>query len=169
MCRTWLALGWNKASRRAWLLEKSVELNCAGLAFWQAERGQGQMPLAPKETWRAKLIAGAKQCGNAYLPELSLLPGGAAGIIAFAAGFEGRYLLLEAAPQAPLLEIEDLGQPGRNICVLGPEGGFADREIALLLAAGFLPRSLGRAILRWETAALQCLGLAFHAAQRSLV
>ena len=36
-----LALGWNKSSRRDWLLEKSVELDALGLTFWQAARSQG--------------------------------------------------------------------------------------------------------------------------------
>lgn len=42
---------------------------------------------------------------------------------------------------------------------VGPEGGFAEEEVALLEARGFTPVSLGRRILRAETAALALLAL----------
>lgn len=38
--------------------------------------------------------------------------------------------------------------------LIGPEGGFTDREIASALAAGFTPVSLGPCILRAETAGI---------------
>jgi 16S rRNA (uracil1498-N3)-methyltransferase len=50
--------------------------------------------------------------------------------------------------------------PGRSIAgsshaiVVGPEGGFTDRERADLLTAGARPVSLGRRRLRAETAAI---------------
>lgn len=50
-----LALGWNKSSRRGWLLEKSVELQASGVVFWQAARSQGRVP-------------GAASCAGKQLP-----------------------------------------------------------------------------------------------------
>ena len=41
---------------------------------------------------------------------------------------------------------------------IGPEGGFEEAEVEAAKAAGFLPLSLGRRILRTETA-----GMAFAA------
>ena len=38
--------------------------------------------------------------------------------------------------------------------IVGPEGGFSQRETALAEEAGFIPVSLGRRILRTETAAI---------------
>ncbi len=40
---------------------------------------------------------------------------------------------------------------------LGPEGGIEPAERAELVAAGFIPVSLGRSILRFETAGLAAL------------
>ena len=54
---------------------------------------------------------------------------------------------------------------GRCLAALGPEGGLDDAEVRRLLDAGFEPVTLGRSILRWETAALHCLSLAFHGAE----
>ena len=58
---------------------------------------------------------------------------------------------------------DTLGQPGRTLCVVGPEGGFAQgqeiKKWRKLTRAGFLPATLGERVLRWETAAVLCLGL----------
>lgn len=45
------------------------------------------------------------------------------------------------------------------LCVIGPEGGFSDREAQLLLHHDFLSVSLGPRILRAETAALSIVNL----------
>ena len=71
-----LAAGWGKAARRGWILEKAVELEAAGLWFWQAERSQFPVPKDIRQQWQAQLIAGAKQCHNPWLPELRTLSGG---------------------------------------------------------------------------------------------
>lgn len=157
-----LALGWNKSSRRDWLLEKGVELGALGLVFWQSARSQGVVPDQPKESWLEKCVQSAKQCQSVWLPELSVLPGGVDGLIRVAANFDGCYVLYEGAGQQDLLAPETLVR-GRSLVVLGPEGGLEEREVARLAQAGFAPLSLGPRPLRWETAALSCLSLAHHA------
>lgn len=157
-----LALGWNKAARRDWLLEKSVELEAHGLVFWSAARSQGDMPPAPKESWRDKLVQAAKQCQAAWLPELGLVDGGVAGLARIAADFDACYVLYEHAGPEALLAPAGLAA-GRSLVVLGPEGGLEEREAEALFAAGFRPAGLGPRALRWETAALCCLALAHHA------
>lgn len=154
-----LALGWNKSSRRDWLLEKAVELGAWGLAFWRGARSQGEPPAAPKDTWQDKLVQAAKQCGNPWLPQLVVIPGGIDGLAAFARGFEQCYLCWEKAETRHMPRPGDLGQ-GRVLVVLGPEGGLDEAEADRLLAAGCKPLSLGTSVLRWETAALLCMGLA---------
>ena len=42
---------------------------------------------------------------------------------------------------------------------VGPEGGFSEAEVATLRAAGFQPVALGRATLRFDTAALAALAV----------
>jgi len=54
---------------------------------------------------------------------------------------------------------------GRNLVVIGPEGGLERGEAERLASAGFQAVSLGPRPLRWETAALYCLGLAHFAAR----
>jgi 16S rRNA (uracil1498-N3)-methyltransferase len=157
-----LALGWNKSARRDWLLEKAVEFGALGLMFWQAARSQGETPSEPKDSWREKCVQAAKQCGAHWLPELSVLPGGAEALVRIAADFDGCYVLYEKAGPERLLDPRRLAE-GRCLVVLGPEGGLDEGEAERIAAAGFAPLSLGPRPLRWETAALSCLALAHHA------
>lgn len=46
-------------------------------------------------------------------------------------------------------------KPGQSMCiVVGPEGGIEESELKLLEKSGYLPASLGKRILRTETAAI---------------
>jgi 16S rRNA (uracil1498-N3)-methyltransferase len=46
--------------------------------------------------------------------------------------------------------------------LIGPEGGFSSQEIAEAKAAGFIPISLGKRILRAETAGMAALAMIFY-------
>lgn len=157
-----LALGWNKAARRDWLLEKSVELGALGILFWQAARSQGDMPGEAKESWLDKAVQAGKQCQTAWLPTFGIVPGGVEGLVRVAENFDGCYVLYEGAAQESLLNQKQLAA-GRSLVVLGPEGGLEEREAARLAQSGFTMASLGPRPLRWETAALSCLALTHHA------
>ncbi len=155
-----LAIGWCKEVRRGWLLEKSVELGAQGVWFWRAERSQHPLPPAVSPSWTASLIAGAKQCRNAWLPELRVFPEGTGALIGASKSFEHLHILSESSlPARQMLSDASLSPSGRTLCVIGPEGGFSPKELDVLTAAGFQPFSLGSRILRWETAALLTLGL----------
>lgn len=159
-----LALGWNKSSRRDWLLEKSVELGALGMIFWQAARSQGEPPLVVKDSWREKSVQAAKQCGAVWLPELGVVSGGVDGLIRIATEYDGCYMLDEGAATDALPDPLRLAT-GRNLVAIGPEGGLEKHEVDRLARAGFQAVSLGPRPLRWETAALYCLGLAHHGAR----
>ena len=167
MVRCTLAAGFSKALRRGWFMEKAVELEAAALWFWQGEYSQAALPEAEKESWKASLIAGAKQCGNAWLPELRMLRGGAAALAEARASVDRAFLLYEGETGGRMLQREDLTVPGDILLIVGPEGGFSPREAALLQEAGITAVSLGGRVLRWETAAVLTLGLAWWARQKT--
>ena len=158
LARCTLALGYIRDIRRSWLLEKAVELEAGGVWFWQADRSQAKVPEAGKEPWQAQMEAGAKQCNNPWLPELRTFPGGVKELATARFAFSKAYILWEGDTKGRVLAPADLPHDGDTLCVLGPEGGFSDREVALLRASDFEPVSLGPRVLRWETAALLCLG-----------
>lgn len=166
--RTVLALGWSKAVRRGWLLEKAVELEATGIWFYQADRTQGRVPAEVKENWSGQLVAGAKQSANPWLPVLRTLPEGVHGLAAAATDFDLACLLWEDQAQPQLLDHTRLRDTRSVLFVLGPEGGFSPREIDTLAQSAFLPVSLGDRILRWETAALLCLGLRWWSGQKPM-
>ena len=54
-------------------------------------------------------------------------------------------------------------KPGEDIAVfIGPEGGFEEKEVAGAMAAGALPITLGRRILRTETAGITVLSILMY-------
>ena len=58
---------------------------------------------------------------------------------------------------------------GAKIGVLiGPEGGFEEKEVALAMEAGGLPISLGARILRTETAAITSVGMCMLHAEMNI-
>ncbi len=154
-----LALGWSKSSRRDWLLEKGVELDAAGLWFWRGARSQGDVPDAPKDTWEDKLVQSAKQCGASWLPELRCVAGGSGGLGKEFPNFANVTLLWEGAEPGAILRPGSF-RSGLHLAIVGPEGGLDEEEARHFLSAGATPASLGPRPLRWETAALLCLGLA---------
>ncbi len=155
-----LALGYGKAARRGFILEKCVELEADALWFWQAERSQFPLPKDIKTGWQEQLIAGVKQCHNPFLPKLEIMTKGASEIIEATKDFEHKQLLVEKDYEhEEFLSAKHLGNEGKTICVIGPEGGFSLKEINLFLANGFKTYSMGDRVLRWETAALMALGL----------
>jgi 16S rRNA (uracil1498-N3)-methyltransferase len=159
-----LALGWNRAIRRSWVLEKAVEFGCHGLILWQAARSQGQVPREAKESWTSLLLAGAKQSANPWVPSVETLPGGVDDLVRRSPDFDHRIIVWEGELERRF-DPELLGRPGTHLLVLGPEGGFDPLETDRLTGAGFLPVGLGKRILRWETAALLCLGLYWWSGQ----
>ena len=75
------------------------------------------------------------------------------------------YVPWELADPAPLRTVFDAGLRGASsvLIAIGPEGGFSADEIARARDAGASAISLGRRILRTETAALVVLSALLYA------
>lgn len=160
-----MALAFSKAARRGFFMEKAAELGAHALWFWQGDHSQGKLPADAQASWQGQLIAGAKQCGNPWLPEVRRLSSGVVELAALAAEADYRLLPWEQQADVPMLTPDMAGRPGLTVYVIGPEGGFSDRELAVLGEAGFTPVSLGARVLRCETAATLCLGIHWWASQ----
>ena len=116
------------------------------------------MPEDMRENWQGQLVAGLKQCGNPYLPQVRVFLRGAREL-ADHAPENSRILLHEPSERCPVLGLNQLGRKGNTVYVVGPEGGFDPRETEILINAGYAPASLGERPLRWESAAIMCLSL----------
>jgi len=157
----WLAQALTKAKSMDLIIEKATELGVSELVPLQSDHSVAQIDDekadAKVEKWKKLTIEAAKQCGQNWLPVVrppqapkdfvNALPKGAVKLIA--------SLQAEAKPLKTVLR-EQLPavKPGTPIIVMiGPEGDFTPAEIGAARAAGFLPVSLGKIILRAETAA----------------
>src|SRR5690606_17625147 len=97
--------------------------------------------------WQRLVQAATGQCDRAHVPEVH----GVEPLAQFVQRTDlpdERYVAVPGAPP--------LAAAAGNAAVLavGPEGGFTDEEVALAIAHGFRPKSLGPLTLRTETAAL---------------
>ncbi|MGY4476536.1 16S rRNA (uracil(1498)-N(3))-methyltransferase [Bradyrhizobium sp. USDA 3364] len=148
-----------KHARLDYMVQKAVEMGAARLVpvltrFTQVSRVNG-------ERMRANVVEAAEQCGIISLAEVAdPLP-----LERFLAGRDQARLLVfcdEAAEVAnPVHALQAAKAANAGIDVLiGPEGGFAEEERALLLRQPSILRlALGPRILRADTAAVAALAL----------
>ena len=160
-----VALAYSKAVRRGFFMEKAVELGAHGVWLWQGDHSQGKLSATAEEACLGQMIAGAKQSGNPWLPEVRALSGGVDQLIHLSHAADHRILPWELQDGVHMLTPEMAGQPGLTVYVVGPEGGFSQRELAALNNAKFTPVSLGARVLRCGTAATLCLGIHWWASQ----
>ena len=90
---------------------------------------------------------------------MEALTGGVDELVRRAATADRRILPWEMQDTVSMLTPRLAGRPGTTVYVIGPEGGFSQRELDSLRAAQFTFVSLGARLLRCETAATLCLGL----------
>ena len=110
---------------------------------------------------RAKKIIreAAEQCGRAKLPELSEISDFEKAA-EFRAREGGLNFILDVDAGISLKKIVHEKKPSGEINIfVGPEGGFSEDEIAAAEKAGFQIISLGKRILRAETAAIAACAL----------
>jgi 16S rRNA (uracil1498-N3)-methyltransferase len=139
-----------------WLLEKATELNVARIVPVIAERSErGLEQAAPKrkERWERILLEASQQCRRMTLPVIKdpvKLPE--------ALEIEASHrILLDEMRQGPALTGLHL-QPDDSVALLlGPEGGWVEREREMVLAAGWKAWSVGPNVLRAETAGMAAL------------
>jgi len=143
-----LAVALPKGERQKWLVEKLTELGAARLVPLLTERGVAQPVDAALLRLRRAVIEASKQCGRNRLMEIA--PPREA-MEYFAAEAQGMKLIAEPGR-------EQLGSLAegvtRLVCAIGPEGGFTPAELKAALENKWRPVSLGRSILRIETAAI---------------
>jgi len=140
------------------VIEKATELGVDCLVPLLCERLQGgraQAAAHRAERWRRKAADAARQSQRTVVPPLSApVP-----FDSFVQAADAGLRIIAAGPDHPPLYSALSGAPlpgGPVALMVGPAGGFTQRELALAAGAGFLPVSLGPHVLRVETAAI-CL------------
>ncbi|HEX7341486.1 MAG TPA: 16S rRNA (uracil(1498)-N(3))-methyltransferase [Rhodanobacteraceae bacterium] len=145
------------------VVQKATELGVARITPVVSERSGVHLEAARADKrlqhWQAIAISACEQCGRARLPRIDAPRTLDAWLTSLDAGPALRLALLpEPGPRIRDLHMPDAGA----LLVVGPEGGFGERDKAALLSAGFTGMTLGPRILRTETAGLAALA-AIHA------
>lgn len=162
--RFYLFQGLPKGDKLELIIQKTVELGVAGIV--PVEMSRCVMKLdekkkkARRERWQSIAESAAKQSKRNVIPEVSDVMTykqameKVAELDLFLVPYENERGM--AATREALARI----RPGMSVGILvGPEGGFEDKEILLAREAGAAIISLGKRILRAETAAVTAVGL----------
>ncbi|MFQ6019940.1 MAG: RsmE family RNA methyltransferase [Dehalococcoidia bacterium] len=152
-----------KANRFDLVLEKGTELGVTAFAPVVCQRSVARPddPAAKAERWRRLVLEAAEQCGRARSPDVSPpLP------FAQAMGSAPGLKLLPWEGESALgmrSFLQGLEGPVDTVSLfLGPEGGFTAAEVELARRQGAAVVSLGRRILRAETAAIVAAAIVLH-------
>lgn len=153
-----------KRDKMEFVIQKAVELGAAEIVPVQTrrcvvrlDRGKAEKKLV---RWRAIAEAAAKQSGRGVIPEISEVMS-----FAEALNYAGKmdtmlipYELYEG--MADSVETMQRAAGGSSIGIfIGPEGGFERGEIEQAMERGAFPLSLGKRILRTETAGMAALSV----------
>lgn len=165
--KIYLFQGLPKQEKMELIVQKAVELGVYQVIPVAMKRSVVKLDAKKEEAkirrWNTIAESAAKQSKRIVIPEVT----GVMSVkeaLAYAADFDLKLLPYENARgmEATKEQVEAV-QPGMNIAVfIGPEGGFEETEVEAARAAGFYPVSLGKRILRTETAGLTMLSILMY-------
>jgi 16S rRNA (uracil1498-N3)-methyltransferase len=154
-----------KVEKMDGIIRHATELGVERIVPFLAERSvprwrSEQLP-RKRERWQKIAVEASRQCGRPDIPEIGE-------IVTFERMLRDvpesglRLIPWEEETKTGIREI--LRDPARSgmkefVLVIGPEGGFSAGEIELARQASFLSVSLGKRVLRVETASLAVLAI----------
>ena len=159
--------GMLKGQRFQWVLQKGTELGIASFVPLMCHRSipeeRDSWSTTRYARWRKIVVEAAEQSGRCLLPDLGrpmsfedaceAIRDSGVSVIPWER--EGSVGLRSA--------LQNLVSPRVNIFI-GPEGGFEETEIERARSCGILPVSLGRRILRSETAGIAAVAAVLYEA-----
>lgn len=151
-----------KADKMEYIIQKSVELGAAEIIPVASKRCvtvlDGKRADAKVKRWNGIAEAAAKQSARNTIPAVhKVLSFGEA--LSYASQCGKKIIPYELAKGFDRTKemIESITAEDSIAVFIGPEGGFAEEEIEAATGSGIIPVTLGRRILRTETAALVVL------------
>ena len=165
--RIYLFQGLPKADKMELVIQKAVELGAfevIPVAMKRCVVKLDDKKAASKITrWQGIAEAAAKQSKRGIIPQITK-------VMTFAQALEYSstaqvrlvpYELAEGMDRTR--EIIEQIQPGQEVAIfIGPEGGFDEDEIGKAIEAGMQPITLGKRILRTETAGMTVLSILMY-------
>jgi 16S rRNA (uracil1498-N3)-methyltransferase len=151
-----------KGEKMDYLIQKATELGVKEIVPFFSSRS---VPLLEKSgrlkrhhRWGRIAIEASKQCGRGVVPKIEPLQDYSE-MLQIASPGSLRLILWEREGGKLKEVLERSKEKTRIFFIIGPEGGFSQEEIEEAKRAGFIPVTLGRRILRAETASLCLLSI----------
>ena len=146
------------------IIQKAVELGAFEIIPVETKRCvvrlDGKKAAKKVERWQQIAESAAKQSKRMLVPSVHSVMNFKEAI-AYAEEMNVRLIPYELAKgMAETKEIIKQIQPGQSIGIfIGPEGGFEESEVDIAVNSGAVPITLGKRILRTETAGLAILSV----------
>ena len=167
-CSITLFVGIPKGKIIESIIQKSVELGARAIAPLLTERVVTRLDeksaKQKREQWQQVAVEAMKQCGAAWLPEIKM-PAAIGHVLVQKEKCElqlvGSLQKERRHPREVFQEYQKAnGRLPQSAAIwIGPEGDFTPDELKSIQNAGARPISLGRLVLRVETAAIDCLSI----------
>jgi 16S rRNA (uracil1498-N3)-methyltransferase len=143
--------------RYEWFLEKATEIGIHEITPIICDRSERKV--INMERFEKIILSAMKQSNELYLPKLNE----AISFKEFVKRQNEGLQLIAHCEETDKKSLKSVLKPNENVTLLiGPEGDFSEKEIALALENNFQPVSLGNTRLRTETAAMvACHSVAF--------
>lgn len=162
--RIWLFQGLPKSDKMDWIVQKAVELGVYGIVPVMTKRTVVRLDAKKEKArcarWNAIAEGAAKQSGRMLVPQVKE-PVSFAQALQMAQDMQIQLIPYElAGGMEKTRRIFSQIAPGQSVAVfIGPEGGFEEEEVCRAEEAGFVRVTLGKRILRTETAGLSALAM----------
>ncbi len=166
-CRITLYQGLPKLDKMELIIQKTVELGVTRIVPVNMRRSVVKIDKSKAETrcvrWRAISEAAAKQSGRGFVPEVSKLMSFEEALKDASEKdvklFPYEMAAHESSMDGTRRKLSEI-IPGQTIGIfIGPEGGFDPAEVEIAKEIGYEPITLGKRILRTETAGLYVLSV----------
>ena len=144
------------ADRNEFIVQKAVELGVSRIAFFSSEYSSAYMNENKLERLKKVAKEATKQCLRSRVPEVSYFSDFREALV-FGAQAKTRLFACEFEKKSEV-DLKALSSP--CTLVVGSEGGFSEREYEEAKSLGYRGVSLGKRILRAETAAIALLSVA---------
>jgi 16S rRNA (uracil1498-N3)-methyltransferase len=151
-----------KGEKMDYLIQKATELGVKEIIPFFSSRSvpflEKSRRLKRHHRWEKIAVEASKQCGRGVVPKIEFLQD-YSDMLQMASTEDLRLILWER-DGVKLKEVFERSKEKRKIFfIIGPEGGFNQLEVDETKKAGFTPVTLGRRILRAETASLCFLSI----------
>ena len=157
-----LAQSMVKGEKMDYLIQKATELGVKKIIPFFSYRS---VPLLDKSKrlkryhrWERIAVEASKQCGRGVVPKIEPLKDYSE-MLQTAPLDSLRLILWERVGESLKEVLKESKEKKKVFFIVGPEGGMSDEEVEHAKRAGFIPVTLGRRILRSETASLCLLSI----------